>query len=409
MAKTFEVMKSKYRYWRLMFFIGCELICLIGLMALPIVLFAASNSQNFETIASQALLIDKQTDSILFEKQANIRIEPASLAKLMTTEVIFHALQTKKIALDDDYVISENAWRKGGAPSRTRTMFAAIKSKVSVHNLLQGLVVLQANDAAIALAEGSFNSEEAFVGEMNERANQIGLTSSHFVNSTGLPQEGQYTTLRDLLKLASYIEKQYPDYINLYSQPSFEWNKIFQYNRNPLLTANIGVAGFVNGFVEGQGYSIVSSVKHSNQQFFLALTGISKEKDRNEEAKRMIAWVVNAFAHYVVFDAGENIAQAKLFGGVRDHVVLKVKDEVAIAVLKKKLNQLEAKVSYDGPMVAPISANKQVGIVKILYDGEVVMQRPVFTAQDVAAAGVTQRAKNALYELSIGWLRSYWH
>lgn len=399
---------TNHLYQRFFIAISLFLVC-FWLVFVSMPAFSAIADKDFETSAAQALLVDKETGSVLFEKQANSRIAPASLTKLMSAEVILHALKHNKISLDDEYIISEDTWRRGGAPSRTTTMFAAVKSKVSVNNLLLGLIVLQANDAALALAEGAFGSEEAFVYKMNERAAEIGLKNSHFVNATGLPQDGQYTTLKDLALLGAYLEKEYPDQITLYSQPAFEWNKIFQRNRNPLVAANIGVIGMANGFTQGQGYSIFLSVEKNDRKLFLALAGVPKEKERNEEAIRIITWAMNEFVSRLVFDKGENIGQAKLFGGDNTTIGLKVNEVVAVLIPKTKIKQVEAKISYEGPITAPVEANKRVGLVKILLNGDSILERPVFTGETATEASITQKAKNSLYELSIGWIRAYWN
>ncbi|RWD19603.1 MAG: D-alanyl-D-alanine carboxypeptidase, partial [Mesorhizobium sp.] len=211
-----------------------------GLLLLSLTPAAA---QLFETKAAQAFMIDAETGTVLFSKDAARPIQPASLAKLMTMEVVFNAIKSGRVTLDDTFVVSENAWRTGGAPSGTSTMFAKLKSTIRLEDLIQGVTVQAANDGCIIIAEGFAGSEANFATEMTERARQVGLEKSTFVNSTGLPADGQQTTVRELALLALHIWRSYPDLYRYYGQKDFTWNKITQRNRNPLLAMDIGADG----------------------------------------------------------------------------------------------------------------------------------------------------------------------
>ncbi|TIU23880.1 MAG: D-alanyl-D-alanine carboxypeptidase, partial [Mesorhizobium sp.] len=223
-----------------------------GLLGLALMLFCAvpASAQLFETKASQAFMIDADTGTVLFSKDADKPIPPASMAKLMTMEVVFNALKAKRMTLDDTFVVSENAWRTGGAPSGTSTMFAKLKSAVRVEDLIQGVTVQAANDGCIVFAEGMAGSEANFAAQMTERARELGLAKSTFVNSTGLPADGQQTTVRELTMLALHLWRDYPEFFHYYGQPDFTWNKIAQRNRNPLLAMGIDADGFVAGASE---------------------------------------------------------------------------------------------------------------------------------------------------------------
>jgi len=208
----------------------------------------AAQAQLYETRADTAFLIDAETGTILFSKEPDKLIPPASLAKLMTMEVVFHALKTGRLTLDDTFLVSENAWRTGGAMSGGSTMFAELGSSIRLEDLIQGVIVQSANDGCIIIAEGMAGSEENFAQFMTERARQIGLENSTFVNSTGLPADGQRVTARELVQLAQHIWAEYPEYYRYYAQPDFTWNNILQRNRNPLLPMNIGADGMKTGF-----------------------------------------------------------------------------------------------------------------------------------------------------------------
>jgi len=260
-------------------------------------------AQIYSTPAKHALLLDADTGTVLYSKDPDVKIPPASLAKLMTMEVVFEQLKRGRLKLDDKFFISEDAWRRGGAGSGGSAMFAKLNSEIELESLIRGVIVQSGNDAAIAIAEGLAGSEAAFSGLMNQRARAIGLTGSHFTNSTGLPDEKQYVTLRDLAKLARHMIAEYPQYYRYYSEESFTWNKIKQSNRNPLLKMNIGADGFKTGFTEASGYAIVGTAKKNNQRLIAILSGMTSKKMRREETRKILDWGSRAFERIKLFDA----------------------------------------------------------------------------------------------------------
>ena len=240
---------------------GSRILTAILLLGLLVVAGSASNPVSgpkaegeFQTSAPYAILIDAATGTVLFEKGADTPTPPSSLAKLMTAEIIFDEITQGKLSRDEEFIISENAWRRGGAPSRTSSMFAPIHSRVRAEDLLRGLIIQSANDAAIALAEGISSNERSFAALMNKRARELGLTKSYFANATGLPDPSQKVTVRDLAKLAQHIIRTYPDFYPIYGEKEFTWNKIRQQNRNPLLTLNIGADGMKTGYTLEGGF-----------------------------------------------------------------------------------------------------------------------------------------------------------
>lgn len=366
-----------------------------------------SFAQNFQINATQAAMIDGETGSILFQKNPKVRFEPASLTKLMTAEVVFHLLENGTLNLDQKFAISINAWRTGGAPSRTNTMFAAVKSDISVLDLLRGMVIVNGNDAAIALAEGISGSEENFSLLMNERAKELGLADSHFVNATGLPQTGQYTTVNDIVKLSRHIALAYPKYFKLYSEPEITWSKITQRNKNPLMSMDIGAEGLATAYSESSGFSMAAAVHNSNRQLFLVINGIKKEKDRALEAAKLLNWGMTAFEFREVFSKNDIVGYARVFGGENSVVPLMVQEPVDILINTEKKQILNAKIIYHGPLDAPVDAHMEVGKLRILADKIVLLEKPVFTAEAVTETGLVGKTKDALYELTIGWLRKY--
>ena len=240
--------------------------------------------------APHAILIDAQYGGVLFERDADRLIFPASLAKLMTAEYVFHEIKEGRIKLTDEYMVSENAWRKGGAPSHGSTMFAALYSKVSVDDLLRGMIIQSANDACIVLAEGIAGNEAEFGNKLTQRAREIGLEKSVFTNSNGLPDPNEKVTTRELAMLARHVIRTYPDFYPLFAQPDFTWNKIRQQNRNPLLGAMNGADGLKTGYTKEAGYGLVGSAVQNELRLIVAVTGVQHSQGtrrRSKESARM--------------------------------------------------------------------------------------------------------------------------
>ncbi len=365
----------------------------------------SARAQLFETVAKQAYMIDAGTGTILFAKDENTRMPPASLAKLMTVEVVFDALQTGRLKPDDRFIVSENAWRTGGAASKTSTMFAALKSEISVADLLQGVIVQQANDGSIILAEGMAGSEQAFTKLMEERARQIGLKDAAFVNSTGLPAEGQTISVKEIALLAQHLWKIYPDRYALFAQREFTWNKILQRNRNPLLAMDIGADGLATGFSEEGGFAIAASVNRDGRRIFLAMAGLSSERERAEEARKMLDWGIRAFETIEVFKAGEVIGEADTFGGEKGSVALKADGPVSLLAPVGNRDKVIARIVYEGPVETPVEAGTRVGSLKIWIGDTLSQETPLYTAESVGKGTIQQRALDAIEELALGWLR----
>ncbi len=250
---------------------------------------ASPSTGVFETKAKHALLMDADANLVLFEKDADTLIPPASMSKLMTLAVVFRELKAGHITLDTEFPVSEHAWRTGGAPSGTAAMFAPLNSKVTVSDLIQGITVQSANDAAIILAEGISGSEEAFAKEMNKYAREIGLTKSNFVNATGLPAEGHLMTARELGILARYLIYTYPEYYHFFGEPEFKYRDKFVFrNRNPLIGSDLGVDGLKTGFIEDAGYGLVASAKRGDQRLILVVNGLDSKQDREGEPRRLL-------------------------------------------------------------------------------------------------------------------------
>ena len=374
-------------------------------IALAALCVGAAHAQIFETKATQAFMIDAETGTILFAKDADKLIPPASLGKLMTMEVVFNELKSGRLTLNDTFPVSENAWRVGGAPSGTSTMFAELKSSIRVEDLIQGVVIQSANDGCIILAEGIAGSEENFAKLMTERARAIGLPTSVFKNSNGLPAEGQVVTVRELAVLARHIRNEYPEYYKYYSRPDFTWNGIFQRNRNPLLSMEIGADGMKTGFTEESGYAIVGSVNRDGKRVFAAMSDLASEADRANEARKLLEWGMSAFKRNQLFAADEIIGEARVYGGAKSDVPLKANAPVNIFFPVDSTDRLSARIVYQGPLVAPVAEGARVGSLRVWIGDTMSQETPLFAAESVEPGKLPERALDALGELLIGWLR----
>lgn len=376
------------------------MLILLAIAAMP----ATALAQLFQTKAKQAFLIEAETGTVLFAKNEDERIPPASLAKLMTMELVFEALQSGRLQPDDEFQVSENAWRTGGAVSGTSTMFAEINSSIPLSDLMQGVIVQSGNDACIIIAEGMAGSEETFSQMMNERAREIGLEKSVFANSTGLPHPDAGVTMRELAFLARHIQQSYPEYYKLYSQPDFTWNKINQRNRNPLLRLDIGVDGLKTGFTEESGYAIVSSIERKGRRLFLAMSGMTSLRERAEEARKMLEWGLRSFERRPLFAKGEIVGEASIYGGERSGVPLTAKDAVDIFVPITNADRLKARIVFDWPLNAPVEEGEQVATLKVWVGDTLSQETPLYAADSVVKGPLHSRALDALQELMLFWL-----
>ena len=381
---------------------------LAGFFSVASILFCAANpaaAQIFETKAAQAFMIDAETGTVLFSKDADRPIQPASLAKLMTMEMAFNALGTGRLKLDDTFVVSENAWRKGGAPSGTSTMFAALKSSIRLEDLIKGVTVQAANDGCIVFAEGYAGSEENFALQMTERAHQIGLEKSTFVNATGLPADGQQTTVKELTLLALHLWRDYPSLYSYYGMKDFTWNKISQRNRNPLLAMDIGADGLAVGASEQDGFGIVGSAAQNGKRVIAAMSGLASDRERAEEARKLIEWGLRSFEKTEIFGKDEVVGEAQVFGGEKPGVRLKAKGPVNIFLPIVNRDRLTARIVYDGPLPAPVEEGQQVGALRVWIGDTLSQETPLYAAETVEVGTLPGRALDALKELAVGWLR----
>ncbi len=361
----------------------------------------------FDGDAPTAILIEASSGSVLFEKNADEMRAPSSMMKLMTAEVVFNAVKKGDIKLTDEYRISENAWRRGGAPSGTSTMFAAINSKVSVDDLLHGAIIQSGNDSCIALAEGIAGNEKIFAADfMTKRARELGMMKSTFGNSNGLPDPGNKMTVRELGILARHIILDFPEFYKLFGEKEFTWNKIRQSNRNPLLNSMEGADGLKTGYTKEGGYGMVGSAVQNGTRLIVVVNGLEDPEDRATEAKKMLEWGFRNFETRTLIAADQPVGFARVFGGESRSVKLVAKTPVTVMVHKNGGDKLIARVVYSGPVRAPIQEGQQVGVVRVWRSGNIAVETPVYAGEAIGTGSTVRRAIDGASELVIGVFRA---
>ncbi|NTA47811.1 D-alanyl-D-alanine carboxypeptidase [Agrobacterium tumefaciens] len=365
---------------------------------------AQSQTAPFIAKAEQAYMIDAETGTVLLSQNESQPFPPASLAKLMTVEVVLDALSKEQVTPETAYPVSEYAWRTGGAPSRTSTMFAALKSSVSINDLLTGIIVQNANDGCIVIAEGMTGSDAAFAKRMTARAGELGMSRSTFTNSTGFPDPGNQTTARDMVRLAQHLHDTYPDRYGLFTKPDFEWNRIFQRNKNTLLMPGSGIDGLGLGFAEGSGFAAVVSAEREGRRVYLALSGIVDDKTRQEEARRVVDWGLTAFEKRHLFSKDEAVGSVSVYGGDVAHIDLSPKEDVSVLVPVNNPERISGRIVYRWPLNAPLDVGANAGTLRIFSGERLLREVPLYTKAAVGKGSLTQNATGALKELLLFWL-----
>ncbi len=355
-----------------------------------------------ETKAQYAILMEAQTGLVLFEKQADEPMAPASMSKLMTLTMVFERLKEGTMSLDDEIYISEEAWRRGGTSSGSSTMFLEVGSRVPVRDLLRGITIQSGNDACIALAEAIGGTEGDFAAMMTRRAPEIGLTGSTFVNSTGWPDPNHRMTARDLALLARHIIMTYPEYYHLFSEQSFTWNGISQSNRNPLIYSFDGADGLKTGHTEASGYGLVGSAERGGRRFVMVFNGLTSERERSREAQRLMTMAFTSFTYEPLFNAGDQVGISKVFQGQEANVPLVVDREMAAWVHRSARRKLTVTLQHQEPLLAPITQGQEVGRITVSAPGLPVQTAPIYAGADVAETGFFGKVLIGLEHLIFG-------
>jgi D-alanyl-D-alanine carboxypeptidase (penicillin-binding protein 5/6) len=353
----------------------------------------------FETPARQALLMEMGTGAVLFEKDADKPMPPASMSKLMTVYLLFERLRDGRLKLDDTLPVSENAWRKGGAKSGSSTMFLEPRTEVKVEDLIQGIIVQSGNDASIVIAEGLLQSEEAFAQEMTRRGRELGMRNTVFRNATGWPDPEHLTTARDLAVLAQRTIEDFPQYYPYYSEKEFTYNKIRQGNRNPLLYKDLGADGLKTGHTKASGYGLTASARKDDRRLILVINGLDDIRTRSREAARLISWGFREFDNYALFKAGEEVSTAEVWLGKADSVALVVDRDLTATLPNAARPEMKVSVVYDGPIPAPITEGDRLAVLRISAPGVETVEVPLVAGNSVEKLGFLGRLFAALKHL----------
>ena len=352
-----------------------------------VILGNVSMAQAIETKAKNLILMDYETGEYLYTKDAQKMIPPASMSKLMTVYIIFSKLKDGSLSEDDVFTVSENAWRKGGAASGSSTMFLNVKEKVRVGDLIQGIIIQSGNDACIVAAENIAGSEEDFARMMNDTAKRLGMHNSSFANATGWPHPDQRMSVEDLAKLARIIIKEFPEYYHIFSERNFTHNNIRQGNRNPLLYSMPEADGLKTGHTEEAGFCLTGSAKRGDRRLISVMSGLSSNKERSEEAEKIMNWGFREFDNYKILKQGQKVAEVPVWFGEEKSVDLLVNQDVLKTIKKSKATKVRMTAVYDKPVKAPIAQGDKLGFVRVEVPGQNPIEVPLIASQDVKKLG----------------------
>ena len=356
---------------------------------------------SFDIKAPSVVLQDFLSGEILFEKDADREIYPASMTKIMTSIIAFEMLKNGEINLDDKFLVSEKAWKLSTAGYSS--MFIMVGDQVSVENLLRGIIVASGNDACIALAEGIAGSEEEFALIMTSKAKEIGMNNTNFSNSSGINDPDNYSTLKDILIMSNYLIKHFPDYYRYFSEEEFTWDRtggdpITQGNRNPLLYKNIGADGIKTGYLAVEKYSLASSVERNGRRLVAVASGFKTKKDRSKESMKLHMWGFTNFDTIRISQNKESISEFDVWLGKQNKVNGYVKDDIFKTIKKGRKKELKVIVEYEGPIKAPIDKDQEIGLLKIFYKDELIGEHKIFSTKDVKKVNLFSRiAKSVNY------------
>jgi len=332
--------------------------------------------------AESYLLMDFNSGRVLIEQNADMRVEPASITKLMTAYVVFGELREGKITLEETVSVSEDAWRTGGS-----RMFIEPGMEVTVEDLLRGMVIQSGNDASVALAEHVAGTEAAFASLMNHFATQLGMQGTHYMNATGLPDPEHYTTARDVAILSRATIRDFPDYYAWYSEKEFTFNSIRQHNRNTLLWRDPAIDGLKTGHTEAAGYCLAASAKRDGMRLISAVMGSASESARASESQTLLNYGFRFFETVQLYQAGQELARARVWKGLEEEVTLGIGEELFVTIPRGRYDDLEAQVQMQPQLTAPLETGVVVGQIAVRLDGELVAERDLLTLSPVEEAG----------------------
>jgi len=359
-----------------------------------IIFFSKANSSEFDVKAKTVIIQDYLSGKILFEKEPDLKIFPASMTKIMTTIIAFELLESGQLTLDEKFFVSENAWRLSQAGYSS--MFIMVGDQISVENLLRGIIVSSGNDACVALAEGIAGTEDEFAAMMTSKAKEIGMTNTNFANSSGINHPDNLSTVRDILIMSNYLIKNYPDYYKYFEEKEFTWDRtggdpITQGNRNPLLYKNIGVDGIKTGFLAYEKFSLASSIKRNNRRLIAVGSGFETKNSRSKESQKILTWGLTNFDTVEITKKNSEFTELDVWLGNKDKVKVHTENDIYITIKKARLKKLETKIIYNGPVEAPIKKDAKIAKLIINYEGNLLSEHDLLSSENISKKNIISR------------------
>jgi serine-type D-Ala-D-Ala carboxypeptidase (penicillin-binding protein 5/6) len=385
--KTHPSFYSMKNVFNLMFFISVLINSVAASAAMPV-------PAPPEVAAKNYLLVDFASGKVLAEKNADEKIEPASITKLMTAHIVYKEMEAGRLTMDDMVTISEKAWRMGGS-----RMYVDVNTKVSVRELLKGLIIQSGNDASVALAEHIAGTEDAFVQLMNQNAIELGMNNTHFVNSTGWPDKQHLTTARDIAKLAVAIIQESPEHYSWYAEKEYTYNNIKQYNRNKLLWRDDSVDGIKTGHTDSAGFCLVSSALRGDMRLVSVVLGTDSEKARADVSQALLNYGFRFFESHTLYNKGDVLNRPRVWGGDYETLEVGLDKDLAVSIPRGAYDELDATMDIDKNIEAPVSKGQKVGEVKVSLNGELLESVPLVALETVNEGGIIQKAKDFILRL----------
>ena len=375
------------------------------LLILTSFFFVKLASANLDVKARTAILQDYHSGEILYEKEADTSIYPASMTKIMTSIIAFDLIKSGDLNLNDKFIVSENAWRLSS--SGYSSMFIMVGDEVSVENLLKGIIIASGNDACVALAEGIAGTEEEFAILMTTKAKEIGMENTNFANSSGINNPDNYSTVRDILKMSKYLIDKHPKFYEMFAEKEFTWNRtggdpITQGNRNPLLYKNLGADGIKTGYLAVEKYSLASSINRNGRRLIAVGSGFNSKNSRSRESTKLLTFGLTNFDLVNISKAKEPFDKVEVWLGKQDNVEVYTSQDIYKTIKKAKKKLLKVSVKYDGPIEAPIKKDEKIAILKVVYDDELVGEYDLLASKEVKKVNFVSRLLKSLNYLIWG-------
>ena len=375
------------------------------LLILTSFFFVKLASANLDVKARTAILQDYHSGEILYEKEADTSIYPASMTKIMTSIIAFDLIKSGDLNLNDKFIVSENAWRLSS--SGYSSMFIMVGDEVSVENLLKGIIIASGNDACVALAEGIAGTEEEFAILMTTKAKEIGMENTNFANSSGINNPDNYSTVRDILKMSKYLIDKHPKFYEMFAEKEFTWNRtggdpITQGNRNPLLYKNLGADGIKTGYLAVEKYSLASSINRNGRRLIAVGSGFNSKNSRSRESTKLLTFGLTNFDLVNISKAKEPFDKVEVWLGNQDNVEVYTSQDIYKTIKKAKKKLLKVSVKYDGPIEAPIKKDEKIAILKVVYDDELVGEYDLLASKEVKKVNFVSRLLKSLNYLIWG-------